>query len=270
MADKITEKTAEIEPFMTACREAAVIGGDQLMDWRGRFSIKSKAPSDLVTEADLAAQQAIRDHVIGAFPDHDFLGEESPDSGNEAVAAANYQWIVDPLDGTTNYVYGFPYFCVSVALVLDGEALAGTVYNPVTKECFTASRGGGAFLNNHPISVSDTATISESLLAASFPNEVDRSSIEVTRFLDVLDACRSVRRLGAAALNLSNVAAGRLDGYWASTVKAWDVAAGILLVEEAGGVVSDMDGSPFRLSDHPSFVVASTKELHDEIRPLLK
>lgn len=266
------QNTVKIDPnltnYLAICEAAARLAASELNQWRGKFKVRSKAPSDLVTEADEAAQRVISDYLETEVPSHLFLGEESPDADASQVSAAEYIWIVDPLDGTTNYVHGFPYYCVSIALASHGKLLVGTVYNPTNDDCFSAAAGQGATLNGEPIRVSETSRMSESMLAASFPADVDRDSVEVNRFLKVLDSCRSVRRLGAAALNLANVAAGRIDGYWASTTNAWDVAAGLLLVQEAGGVITNMKGGEFNIDD-PDFIVAATPELHSEIMPML-
>lgn len=264
----LVENDPNLTDYLTVCESAARMAARELDEWRGKFKVRSKAPSDLVTEADEAAQRIISDYLQSELPDHSFLGEESPDTATNNISAAEYIWIVDPLDGTTNYVHGFPYYCVSIALASKGKLLVGTVYNPTTDDCFSAAAGNGATLNGEPIHVSETSRMSEALLAASFPAEVDRDSVEVARFLKMLDASRSIRRLGAAALNLANVAAGRIDGYWGSTAKAWDVAAGLLLIQEAGGVVTNLNGGEFHIDD-PHFIVAATPALHNEILPLL-
>ena len=211
-----------------------------------------------MTEADLASQQAIENFLREKCPDHEFLGEEDPDLS--LLQSAETLWVVDPLDGTTNYVHGMNAFAVSVALVTRGQPIVGVIYDPVSGECFYASRGGGAWLRNggSPIrlAVSDISEIDHSLIAASFPTTVIPGSAEELRFLDVLRVAQAVRRIGAAALNLAYVAAGRLDAYWATNVKAWDVAAGFLLVEEAGAVLTHLDGSAAQLPD-PQFATAT-------------
>lgn len=257
--------TDETSHFLKLCEEAAGLAGEVLMDWRGRFAVRNKAPKDLVTEADLAAQEAIHRHLLSAFPDHDFLGEESKDV---AERKSPYQWIVDPLDGTTNYVHGFPHYCVSIALAKDDVPIVGTILAPETGEMFSAVQGGGATLNGESISASTVTNLNDALLVASFPAQVDRDSVEVSRFLNMLDRCQSIRRLGAAALNLAYIGAGRLDGYWGMTAYAWDVAAGILIAAEAGAVVTNIEGGPFDLRV-PKFIIAGTAELHAEIQPLI-
>lgn len=262
LAGKDSEETAH---FLTACEAAARLAGDVLLDWRGRFAVRSKAPKDLVTEADVAAQEAISGYLADAFPDHDFLGEEST---SVTERTSPYQWIVDPLDGTTNYVHGFPHYCVSIALAKDDVPIVGTVFAPETSELFSAVLGQGATLNGKAISTSRVTSLAEALLVASFPAQVDRESVEVTRFLGMLDRCQSIRRLGAAALNLAYLGAGRLDGYWGATAYAWDVAAGILIATEAGAKVTNLVGGDFDIRD-PQFIIASSEELHAELAPVI-
>lgn len=249
------------------------MAADVLLEWQGKISAREKAPRDLVTEADLAAQAVIEKHLLTSFPDHSFLGEETAaDSlredvapvGSAWVAAQENCWIVDPLDGTTNYVHRLPPFAVSVALWQHGEPCLGVVLDPIGNEMYSAAAGEGVTLNGESIRVSQADRLQESLLAASFPANVQRDSAEVARFVEALIHGRAVRRLGSAALNLAYLAAGRLDGYWATSVKSWDVAAGVLFVKEAGGIVTSIDGSPF-LIDRPVFLAAASQQLHDEL-----
>lgn len=248
------------------CEQAARAGGAVLRRLQGKIQAREKAPADLVTEADLTSQQTIRDLLLAKFPDHGFLGEE--DSGEAPISSSEYTWIVDPLDGTTNYVHGLDNYCVSVALRHRDEIVVGTVYDPTRDECYSAIRGEGAFLNGQRLTTSDTVQLDKALVAASFPARVQPDSPEVRRFLEVLYRCRALRRLGSAALNLCYVAAGRLDAYWATTVKIWDVAAGTLLVHEAGGIVTALDSSPLDL-DRPRFVASSNSSLHAELISVL-
>jgi myo-inositol-1(or 4)-monophosphatase len=251
--------------YLEVCEKAARLGGKVLLDWAGRFATREKAPADLVTDADLASQEAIRKFLLGTYPTHDFLGEEG---GVSPKVASPYRWIVDPLDGTTNYVHQFPNYCVSIALEHAGEMLVGVVFDPTTNECYKASRGGGAWLNDKRLSVSAIDDVSKALVAVSFPNKVTKGSPDIDDFVEVLIAAQATRRLGSAALNLCYLAAGRFDGYWATNTKIWDVAAALLIVREAGGLFTDIDGAPFR-PDRPSFLSASTKRLHDQLRELL-
>ena len=237
-----------------------------MLDWVGRIEVREKGPSDLVSEADLAAQEAVQDVLLSAFPDHGFVSEESAEPLN---AQSEYCWVVDPLDGTTNYVHQVPHYAVSVALVHHGKPIVGVVLDPVHDELFSAASGQGAFLNGIAIRTSQEGHLSQALIAASFSAKVRPDSQEIDQFVSVLLHCQAVRRTGSAALNLAYVAAGRFDAFWAMSTRAWDVAAGVLLVIEAGGVVTRLDGGPFDLKvAHP--VASASQELHDSFRSLLQ
>ena len=254
-----------MDSWIRVCEKAARAGGEQLMQWRGRFSTREKAPADLVTDADLASQRAIQEMVEEAFPEHAFLGEEQayqqPDDEQPC-------WVVDPLDGTTNYVHGYPQFAVSVAIVQHSRPHVGVIYDPLRDECFRAVRERGAWLNGQPLKVTTTTELSAALVGASLPYGVTRNSPDLVSFCEVAEQCRGVRRSGSAALNLAYVSAGRQDGYWAHEIKPWDVAAGALLVEEAGAVLTGTNGQPFALWN-PHFLVAATRELHAQLGPLI-
>jgi myo-inositol-1(or 4)-monophosphatase len=251
--------------FVKVCEDSARAGARALIAWKGRFKVREKGPADLVTEADLASQEAVRNTILGSFPDHDVLGEE--DSG-PSVRKSAYRWIVDPLDGTTNYVHGVPQYAVSVALEYDGQLLVGTVYDPSADECFTAVRGEGAWMNGERFSASDTTDIGQALVAVSFPAQVEHGSRPLVDFENVVVRCRAIRRSGSAALNLAYVACGRYDAYFARETKAWDVAAGALLIWEAGGIITGIDGKPFSL-ERPRFVAAGSAGLHAELFELV-
>ena len=263
-----------MQEFATICEQAARAGGQVLLEWRDRFVARSKAPSDLVTEADLASQEAIRGIVLNAFPEHAFLGEEQLDDGqtgslgaeNDAATGSpdGYRWLVDPLDGTTNYVHTLGHYCVSVALECHGDLLVAAVFDPLRDECFTAVSGQGAFLNRQRLATSGASRLDEALVAVSFSPHVPRGSAEIERFVEILHQCRATRRLGSAALNLCYIAAGRLDAYWATSVKAWDVAAGVLLVREAGGTVTGSEGGELDLAN-PRLAAAATQGLHHQL-----
>lgn len=255
--------------YLAVCEQAARAGGAVLQDWIDRITVREKGPKDLVTEADLASQQAIRQVVLSAFPDHEFLGEEQDGVGNDAVQPpasgdGAYRWIVDPLDGTLNYVRGLPSYAVSVALERGGDLLVGVVFDPMLNECFTAAAGRGAFLNGKRIQTSRCKSLSEALVAVSFGTEVRRNSVEVRRFVEILHTGQAVRRSGSAALNLCYVGAARLDAYFASSVKVWDVGAGVLVAREAGAAISSIMGREFDLR-RPDLAVAATAELHEEL-----
>lgn len=256
-----------MDAFLQVCEQAARIGGSILQDWVDRITVREKGPKDLVTEADFASQEAIRQVVLSAFPDHQFLGEETDSAAKSEVGdrvEGSFRWIVDPLDGTLNYIRGMPSYSVSVALERYGEVLVGVVFDPMLDECFTAARGRGAFLNGRPLRTSPRRSLSEGLVAISFSADVPRGSIEVRRFVETLHAAQSVRRTGSAALNLCYVGAGRLDAYFASSIKTWDVAAGILIAREAGAVITSINGREFDLW-RPDLAVAATAQMHAEL-----
>ncbi len=261
--------------FLTVCEQAARAGAAVLIQMRRGFRVREKGPRDLVTEADTASQAAIRSVLLDAFPDHGFLGEETlPDggakeSGAPGGPAAEYRWVVDPLDGTVNYVHQLPGYAVSVALERAGEPVVGAVLDPIIDECFTARAGGGAFLNGEPIRVGDCTLLDQALVAVSFSSNVPRGSPEIARFVEALHACQSLRRMGSAALNLCYVASGRLDAYFATSLKRWDAAAGVLIVREAGGVVSDLAGGSLDLG-RPSLMAAGTPVLHAALMDVLR
>jgi myo-inositol-1(or 4)-monophosphatase len=256
---------------LEVCLEAARAGGQALLHWQDRFEAREKGPRDLVSQADLAAQEAIREVIHKAFPDHDFLSEE--DAADRKAKGQNpilprqsdHRWIVDPLDGTTNYVHHLPGYAVSIALQCGSRIELGVVLDPITEELFVAERGKGAKLNGKPIRTSGCEHIDRSLMAVSFSAHVARDSIEIRRFVEILTASQSVRRMGSAALNLCYVAAGRLDGYVATSVSIWDVAAGLLMVEEAGGAISGLNGELLDL-ERPELLSAATSTLLQELR----
>ena len=254
----------------TICESAARAGGEVLLRRRHTFTVHEKAPGDLVTEADIESQNAIRRVIFAAFPDHDFLGEEevADSSGNASDASqarsSEYRWIVDPLDGTTNFVHGMDDFAVSIAVQHAGDIIFGCVYAPVDDKLYIAQRGKGAFLNGKRLETSQVYRLRYALVAASLPPIIDKNAPEVGRFIDIMCAAQALRRLGSAALNLSYLAEGKLDAYFATSVKIWDVAAGLLLVREAGGVVTSMEGGPLDL-EHPRFVAAAGENLHREL-----
>jgi len=220
------------------------------------FSTASKSVlTDLVTEADREAEAAVRDFLTDRYPDFGFLGEEEGESGSGL-----YRWIVDPLDGTVNFAHRFPFYAVSVALAKGDEVLVGVVLDSPHDELFTTKKGGGAFLNGARIQVSETQELKRSLLATGFPYDVDRVPEAVEYFRRVISLGIPVRRPGAAALDLAYVAAGRIDGFWEMKLNPWDVAAGVLLVQEAGGRVTDFSGQPFKLQS--PYIVASNGKIH--------
>lgn len=261
----------EAEHLLQVAEQAARAAGTVLRDYQDRVSPREKAPADLVTDADLASQATIQEVLERAFPDFQFLGEESSqsDAGDVSWDDDSYCWIVDPLDGTTNYVHGLDNYSVSIGLRRGADLLMGIVYDPVRDQIFSAYQGRGATRNRRPIRTSHTQRVSEALVAASFSARVPPGSPEVARFLAALYRCQAVRRLGSAALNLCYVATGQLDAYWATSVKTWDVAAGILIAWEAGATASAIDGGPFEVR-RPRFLASATSTLHAELLSILQ
>ncbi len=233
------------------------------------LKIEYKGDADLVTAADRAAEKLIRERILALWPGHDVLGEEQglSDQGSD------YRWYVDPLDGTTNFAHGYPVFCVSMGLEYQAPAqrssgqragrIAATIYDPTRDELFTAEQGRGARLNGEPIHVSKAATLKESLLATGFPSHKRHKNPNIYFYHQITLHTHGVRRAGSAALDLCNVASGRFDGFWEFNLNPWDTAAGVLIVEEAGGKVTRFDGSPFEIDSRQT--VASNGLLHETL-----
>jgi len=206
-----------------------------------RLTITTKGPKDFVSEVDRAAEAAIVETLLATYPDHAILAEEG--TAKDANAGAEYLWIIDPLDGTTNFLHGFPQYCVSIAVRHKGQVTQGVVYDPVHNDLFTATRGRGAFLNDHRMRVSRRQHLKDCLIGTGFPYR-DGSDLEayVAMMRAMMSATTGIRRPGAAALDLAYVAAGYYDGFWEMGLNPWDVAAGSLLITEAGGLVGDLEG----------------------------
>ena len=247
--------------WLSAAVEAAQTGGKILQEWIGKFSVREKSRSNLVTEADEASQSAIVDSLKRHYPTHGFLGEENL---NDRTPGTEAFWIIDPLDGTTNYVHGFPYYCVSIALSVGGQIVVGVIHDPTRNETFSAILGQGAFRNGQPIQTSGETEMKSAMAIASLPVATDPQNPAVRRFLSALTKLQTVQRTGSAALNLAYVACGRIDAFWSSSLYAWDVAAGALLVSEAGGSVTTLAGDEFDVFV-PSLLAASTATLHQEL-----
>jgi myo-inositol-1(or 4)-monophosphatase len=254
-------QTQSFIPAMTAiAREAGAL---LLEYFHQGLKIEYKGDADLVTAADRASEVLIRERVAKQFPSHDVLGEEQGlnDRGNE------YRWYVDPLDGTTNFAHGFPVFCVSLAIerrIADSQKrVAAVVYDPTRDELFCAEPGKGAQLNGKAIHVSKIGQLKESLLATGFPSHKRHKNPNIFFYHQITLRTHGVRRAGSAALDLCDVACGRYDGFWEFNLNPWDTAAGVLIVEEAGGKVSGFDGSPFQLNSRET--LASNGLLHDAL-----
>jgi myo-inositol-1(or 4)-monophosphatase len=256
-----------MDDWLTTCEAAARAGGQELLAWQGRFKTRKKGVRDLVTDADLASQDAIRRIITTRFPEHAFVGEEQ---GTESIAPSANQltWIVDPLDGTTNYVHGYPNFAVSVAIARGNDVQAGVIYDPLRDQCFAAAAGKGAWCNGVILKTSEVSAVAEALVAVSLPAHVHRDSADLLDFIEAAQVSQAVRRSGSAALNLAHVASGALDAFWASQIHAWDVAAGALLVREAGGIITGRTGEAFDLWN-PHFLAAAGPQLHREMLEVL-
>ena len=254
--------------LLETCEAAARAGGEELRAWRGRFQTREKGVADLVTDADIASQKAVQQVILARYPEHAFLGEEQS-AEPFSLRADQLTWVVDPLDGTTNYVHGYPNYAVSVAVARGNQVLAGVIYDPVNNQCFAAAAGQGATCNGERLKVSTTSAVASALVAVSLPARTDRNAPDLLDFIEVVQVCQAVRRSGSAALNLAHVATGALDAFWATHIHPWDVAAGILLIQEAGGIVTARDGGEFDLWN-PHFVVSAGKKLHDELLQVLR
>lgn len=252
--------------FLKTAEEAARAAGDVLENWAGRFTVTEKSRANLVTEADFESQELIRRTILGRFPEHDFLGEESAGATD---SNSPYRWVVDPLDGTSNYVHRFPYYAVSIGLQHAGELILGVIFDPNRNEMFTAVRGGGARLNGTPIRCTRIGELKDAFAVASLPVAVTEGNPAIERFLRVLPRAQTVQRTGSAALNLAYVACGRIDAFWSSSLKPWDMAAGAVLVAEAGGRITRMDGRRFDI-EVPDLLATNGTELHEELQQLLR
>lgn len=247
---------------MTTAVEAVVRAGDVMIARFGQdVGVSKKGTIDLVTEVDVEIERGFRTLIADRFPSHLVLGEEL---GGADEVPPGPCWVFDPIDGTTNFAHGLPIFCASVALEVAGQAEVAAVYDPNRRELFTAERGAGAQLNGRPIRVSKAATLVDALLVTGFPYDVHHRVDEIVGlFGKFVGKARAVRRLGSAAIDLCYVAAGRLDGFWESDLKPWDMAGGALLVSEAGGRVTNMDGGPF--TSRSREVLATNTHLHAEM-----
>ncbi|MBX7185088.1 MAG: inositol monophosphatase [Vicinamibacteria bacterium] len=258
-------ETVDVDLYRAVAADAALIAGQLQKERLGTdIGVENKGDLDLVTEVDRACEAAILGRLRRSFPGHDFVAEESAPS----LSGSEFVWYIDPLDGTTNYAHGYPFFCTSIALTQRGTVIAGAVYDPVKEELFTAARGRGATCNGAPLRVSKSHDLLRSVFVTGFPYDLrDDVRHTVRLFERFLHHARALRRDGAAALDLAYLAAGRIDGYFEERLKPWDVLAGALLVEEAGGRVSRFDGSPIGVAADE--VVASNGALHEAMLRVL-
>ncbi len=252
--------------YLEAAREAAAKAGAIQMESLNRsFQINFKGRSNLVTEVDIKCEKVILDLISSRFPGHDFLAEE----GGESGGGSDYLWIVDPLDGTTNYAHGYKRFCVSIALAVKGEVKVGLVRDEAAGETFHAIRGEGAFLNDERIRVSKTGKVEDSLVCTGFSyHKGEMLERTLQPYLKVLPEAQSLRRDGSAALDLCYVAAGRFDGFWEIGLNAWDVAAGTLILEEAGGKWTGLSGASTDI--YSKKMLATNGLIHDEMVSIME
>jgi myo-inositol-1(or 4)-monophosphatase len=255
--------------YLATATEIVLRAGEiQLARRASGFRVEKKGTIDLVTEVDLECERMFRTLIAERFPHHDVLAEELGASAPDR-APSRYRWVFDPLDGTTNYAHGLPIFCASLALEIDGHVEVGAIFDPTRGELFTAERDEGAFVNGVPLRASSTEDLLEALLVTGFPYHVHQQTGDlVALFGEFLSRARAVRRLGSAALDLCYVAAGRIDGFWEQHLKPWDVSAGALMVQEAAGRITGMDGAPF--DPAAGHLVASNARLHDQMLEVIR
>ena len=244
LCDFMTQQTNHSD-FVPAMAEIALEAGALLIEYfHQHLKVEYKGEADLVTVADRKSEALILERIRACWPSHDVLGEE----GASVETGSDYRWYVDPLDGTTNFAHGFPVFCISLALEHKGRRVAAVVYDPTREELFAAEQGSGAYLNQERIHVSKVNNLAECLVATGFPSHKRHKNPNIFFYHQITLRTHGVRRAGSAALDLCCVACGRFDGFWEFNLNPWDTAAGVLLVEEAGGRVSDFSGGPFQLN----------------------
>lgn len=251
--------------FMKVAIDAALKGGEILISRFGSSNnVRLKGLINLVTEADIMTEKAVVGVIRERYPDHQIMAEE----GVAEEGKSDYKWIIDPLDGTTNFAHGYPVFSVSIALEVRGEVAAGVVYNPILRELFTAEKGKGAFLSDKRLKVSTTDKLIDSLLSTGFPYvRMTGGPTNLEYFNKAIMNCQEIRRDGSAALDLCYVAAGRFDGFWELMLKPWDDAAGILMITEAGGRVTDLKGGPYSI--YSDEILATNGLIHEELADIL-
>src|SRR5215831_18972731 len=247
------------QDYLTPIQELAREAGSVLTSYFGKVSVEYKGDVDLVTEADRSSEKLIVTRIRKMWPRHDLMAEE----GSRIETGSDFRWYIDPLDGTTNFAHGYPVFCVSLALEYKGERIAGVLYDPCRDEMFAAEKGGGARLNGRPIHVSKVTRLAESLVGTGFPSHKRHKNPNIHFYHQITLRSHGVRRAGSAALDLCYVASGRLDGFWEFNLNPWDTAAGVLIVEEAGGRVTNFAGGPFEL--HSRETLASNGLIHDPL-----
>jgi myo-inositol-1(or 4)-monophosphatase len=267
----MTFNPTQLGSFLSVAIEAARRGAAELESWRTKFSVKEKFRADLVTDADHASQKIVKETLLSALPDHLFLGEEES-VGKEPEetrppADAPPIWVVDPLDGTSNYVHDVPAYCVSIGLWAMGKPVVGVILDPRMNELFSAALGLGAFLNGKPIRVSAVSQVRDGMISTGFPANYQKQLRNLEAWAKVTAHAQSLRRTGSTALNMAYIAAGRFDGYWAYDNYPWDVMAGAVLIKEAGGVLTTIDGLPY--DPFRPDIVATNGRIQEELLAIL-
>src|SRR5215467_203172 len=250
---------ATAQDFLAPMQEFAREAGALLLSFFGKVDVEYKGDADLVTQADRNSEKLIVERIRKQWPDHDLIGEE----GSRRDSGSDYRWYVDPLDGTTNFAHAFPVFCVSLALEYKGERIAGVVYDPTRDAHFAAEKGSGAYLNDASVQVSKTNNLAECLVATGFPSHKRHKNPNIFFYHHITLRTHGVRRAGSAALDLASVASGRFDGFWEFNLNPWDTAAGVLIVEEAGGRVTDFRGQAFKIDSRET--MASNGIVHEAL-----
>lgn len=256
--------------FLKTAIEIAVKAGEIQLERQGSdLAVDKKGPIDIVTEVDVEIERFGRDLITKRFPTHSVLGEEFPNQPEASSGSSSYCWMFDPIDGTVNYAHGLPIYCCSLALEVDGQTELGVILDPSRQELFVAERGGGARLNGTLLSVSTETNLGDSMLSTGFPYDVHETVDEVVGlFGSFVSSARAVRRLGSAALDLCYVAAGRFDGFWEQRLFPWDLAAGALMIEEAGGRVTGLGGDTF--DPRAGAILASNGPLHGQMLAVIQ
>lgn len=265
MSQRWPDPSVSADELLQIAVDSAREAGAILKDWAGRFTITEKSRANLVTEADFASQKAIHERIHRRFPDHNFLGEEGLAERN---SDSPWRWVIDPLDGTSNYVHGFPYYAVNIAAEFGNELMIAVTFDPNRDELFTGIRGGGASMNGKPIRPTRVTALQDAMVVASLPVACRPEHYAVKQLLNVMPHVQTVQRTGSAALNLAYVAAGRIDAFWSGSLKPWDMAAGVLLVQEAGGRVTRMKGEPIDI-EIPDLLSSNGSTIHDALQQLL-
>lgn len=263
------EYTMTLSPYTTVAEKVALLAGKMILQksdqWQ-RHAFSQKGSNDFVTSVDIAVNEKIVSELQKAYPQHGILSEEL---GRSGVKDSPYQWVVDPIDGTTNFIFSIPHYAVSIALMHKDEPIAGIVYDPIKNELFAAAQGQGAYLNGHRVRVSRQDSLNGALLGTGIPY---RNTVAIDVYIDLLRSLirgtSGIRRLGAASLDLAYVACGRLDGFWELGLRLWDIAAGVLLVREAGGLISDLNGQGNYLDSGD--ILAGTPVIHKEMLRRIK